>query len=97
MKHETAANSALSPEEIRFWDQLRQQPELQARFQSILELTCAADGPVQTADEAEALVVEELRQLGQTTLTQWAVAAEARVASEIRNQDPSVRSRKKKH
>jgi hypothetical protein len=46
-------------------------------------------------DEVEELVVEEMRQLGHVTLGQWAIQAEERVSSELRSQDPTVRSRKK--
>ena len=85
----------MSAEEIRFLEQLRNQPELLARFQSNLELTTGTEGPLKTADQAEALVVEELRELGYATLTHWALGAEARVATELRRQDPTVRRRKK--
>jgi len=96
MKHQASAKPELSAEEIRFLEQLRNQPELLTRFQSILELTNGTEGPLKTADQAEAFVVAELRQLGHATLTRWAVGAEARVATELRSQDPTVRSRKKK-
>jgi hypothetical protein len=67
-----------------------------ARLQSILELTRAADGPLQTADAVEELLIQELRQLGHTTMNQWATQAEARVCAELKGQDATVRSRKKK-
>ena len=96
MKHQASAKTELSAEEIRFLEQLRTQPELLARFQNILNLTSGTEGPLKTADQAEALVVEELRQLGHATMTHWALRAEVRVAKELRSQDPTVRSRKKK-
>ena len=42
------------------------------------------------------LLIKELRQLGSTTLHQWAIQAEARVSEELKRQDPTVQSRKKK-
>jgi len=86
----------LTPQEIRFMQQLRQHPEMWARMQSILELTRAADGPLPTADEVEEVLIQELRQLGNTTMNQWATQAEERVSSELKEQDATVRSRKKK-
>ena len=41
-----------------------------ARLQSILDLAHAADGPLKTADEIESLLIQELRQLGRTTMHQ---------------------------
>jgi hypothetical protein len=37
-----------------------------------------------------------MRRLGHLTLSQWAIQAEERVSSELKSQDPTVRSRKKK-
>lgn len=67
-----------------------------ARVQSILDLAHAAEGPLQTADEVEELLIQELRQLGNTTMNQWATQAEERVSAELKGQDATVRSRKKK-
>jgi hypothetical protein len=53
-------------------------------------------GPLKTADEVEELLIEEMRQLGSTTLHHWAIQAEARVSEELKSQDPTVQSRKKK-
>jgi hypothetical protein len=37
-----------------------------------------------------------MRQLGNRSMSQWAAHAEERVSKELKEQDPSVRSRKKK-
>lgn len=86
----------LTAQETQLIQQLRQQPQMLARLQSILELAHAADGPLRTAAEVEALLIQELRQLGSTTMNQWAVQAEARVSAELQAQDPTVRGLKKK-
>ena len=85
----------LTPQEIRLIEQLRQHPEMLARMQSILNLTHATSGPLQTADEVEELLIQELRQLGSTAMHQWATQAEARVGADLQAQDAAVRSRKK--
>lgn len=77
-------------------ERLRQHPELLARFQSILDLTGNTQGPLKTADEVEELLVQELRQLGNSSMNQWATQAEARVSEELKGADGTVRSRKKK-
>ena len=51
---------------------------------------------MKTADEVEELVIEEMRRLGNVTLSQWAIQAEERVSTELKGQDATVRSRKKR-
>jgi inosine/xanthosine triphosphate pyrophosphatase family protein len=94
MKYQTS--SEFSATEKQFLEALRQHPELRARFQSILDLIRQADGTVQTADAVEGQLIEVLRQLGHASMNQWAAQAEQRVSTELRQQDATVRSRKKK-
>jgi hypothetical protein len=96
MRDKKTVQSQFSKQEIRIIEQLRQHPEMMARFQSILELTDNPDGPLKTADEVEELLIQEVRQLGNMTMNQWAAQAEERVAQEIKQQDATIRSRKKK-
>lgn len=96
MKKPNAGRPEFSASEIQLLEQLREHPELRARFQSILELTRNAQGPLKSADEVEALLIQELRALGSTSMNQWATTAEQRVSRELKAQDPTVRSRKKK-
>jgi hypothetical protein len=42
------------------------------------------------------LLIRELRQLGHTSMNQWATQAEQRVSEELKGQDVTLRSRKKK-
>ena len=96
MKKKETNQTGLTQQERRLIEQLRQQPEMMVRVQSILEIAHPAEGPVKTADEVEALLIQEMRQLGHLTLSQWAIQAEERVSTELQSQDPTVRSRKKK-
>jgi len=86
----------LTAQETQLIQQLRQQPQMLARLQSILELAYATDGPLKTADEIEELLIHELRQLGSTTMNQWAAQAEERVSAQLQAQDITVRGLKKK-
>ena len=94
MKKETDPQK-FTQAEIQLLEQLRAQPEMMVRIQSILAITRNATGPLQTADAVEALLIEEMRRLGHLTLRQWAIQAEARVGTELQSLDPTVRSRKK--
>ena len=86
----------LTQEEIRLIEELRQHPQMMERVQSIMAIAGNAEGPLKTADEVEELLIQEMRQLGHVTLSQWAIQAEERVSTELKGQDPTVRSRKKK-
>jgi hypothetical protein len=86
----------LSPAEMKLVEQLRQHPQMMARFQEILALAANEDGPLKTADEIEELLIEAMRQLGNQTMGQWANQAEERVGRELKEQDPTVLARKKK-
>jgi len=87
--------SDLSQSEIKLIEQLRQNPEMMVRVQSILDIT-RDEGDSRSADEVEEKLVEEMRRLGGATLQHWASKVEERVSSELQRQDTTVRSRKKK-
>lgn len=96
MKSKKRPQQRLSEQEIRVLERLREHPELMERMESILELVDNEAGPLKTADEMEELLIQEMRRLGNETMTRWAVRAEERVSRELKEQDPSVKSRKKK-
>ena len=96
MTKKKAVPSQLTSQEMQLIEQLRQNPEIMARVQSILEITRNAEGPLKSADEVEGLLIQEMRRLGKTTMNQWAAQAEERVVQELKEQDPTIRSRKKK-
>jgi hypothetical protein len=86
----------LSPSELNLIRRLRKQPKVMARVERILEIANSSEGPLKTADEIEELLLDEMRRLGNDTLTEWAAEAEKRVGQELQKQDPTVLKRKKK-
>jgi hypothetical protein len=86
----------LSAPELQMIERLREHPKLMERFQSILEISANADGPVKSADEVEGLLIEEMRRLGNATMGDWATSAEKRLADQLGQKDVSARARKKK-
>jgi hypothetical protein len=86
----------LSAQELQMIERLREHPELMERFQSILEISANADGPVKSADEVEGLLIEEMRRLGNVTMGDWATSAEKRLADQLAQKDVTARARKKK-
>lgn len=95
MKKQKGGAREFNRSEIELIKQLREHPEMMERLQSILELTSNANGPLKTADEVEELLIREMRQLGNASMTQWAKQSEQRVAQELQGLDATVRSRKK--
>jgi LmbE family N-acetylglucosaminyl deacetylase len=87
-------DDALSrPRLNKFNELLKTRPELFKQFESILGLATAADGdaPWRTADEVEALLVEEIRKLGSQTMQHWAQAAQARaLEARLKKKDPEL-------
>ena len=96
MKKQKADAPGLTQPKIRLIGQLRAHPQMMVRVQRLLEIAQNAEGPLKTADEVEELLIEEMRRLGNVTLSQWASQAEERVSTELKGQDSTVRSRKKK-
>lgn len=84
-----------SPKEAPLIEQLREHPDLMERLQTILQISSNAEGPIQSADEVEGLLIEEVRRLGNPTLGSWAARAEERLAQQFKEEPPSARTRKK--
>lgn len=91
----TKKSSHRHAQEAQLIQRLRQHPELLERFQRILELSASTEGPLQSADEVEALLIEELRRLGNTTMSEWAAGAEKRLGDQLEQKDSSAGVRKK--
>ena len=85
-----------SAAELQLIEQLRKYPELFERVRSILEITASAEGPIRKADEIEALLIEEMRRLGHTTMETWAGKAEQTLGDELKQKNASASVRKKK-
>lgn len=86
-----------SPRESKLLEQLRENPQLFERFEAILALAREDDGDdVRSADEVEFALIEQLRQLGNETLTHWAGSAEEKVSKELKANTDSIQQREKK-
>jgi hypothetical protein len=82
--------------EQRLIEGLRKRPELLERLLSIVGMSEADGDKLQSADEVEERLVEEIRRLGQEVMGQWAQSAEARVTEDFRQKNPQAGVRKKK-
>lgn len=96
MTNKSTPPPKINAQELHLIEQLREHPQMMERFQSLLEITANAEGPLKSADEVEGLLIEELRRLGNTTMGSWAGRAEQRLAEQLEQQDASAGVRKKK-
>ena len=96
MKNKNSDPPALNAAELQLIEQLRQHPELFERVRSILEITASAEGTIKKADEIEALLIEEMRRLGHTTMETWAGKVEQTPGAEFKQKNASAGVRKKK-
>lgn len=96
MEKQNRACGDLSPEEMKLIEQLRERPLIRERVRRILEIGDSTEGRLKSADEVEELLIEEMRRLGNETMTTWARHAQERVGRELKSEDPTVLKRKKK-
>ena len=96
MKSKNVSPIPMSQSEAQLLERLRQHPEMMERVQRILDIAYNTEGPLKSADQVEELLIQEMRRLGNTSMHQWATQAEQRVSRELKAQDATVRSRKKK-
>ena len=78
-----------------FLERLQRYPQLQAKFESLLDVVENASGDVVKAHEAEERVFEELRQMGQDVLQAWAERKHQKLVSESDARSDLSRKQKK--
>lgn len=76
-------------------ERLRDQPELRAKIELLLDVVENAAGDVEKAAEAERRVTEELRQMGNEALHAWARRQAGRKEDEFAGK-PGVQRKEKK-
>lgn len=78
-------------------DRLKADPELRAKFEDILSVVENAQGDLTLADAAEQRVLEELRQLGQTALQEWATRQQQQQSEAFGQENPTAHRGGKKN
>lgn len=66
------AMTTLDEQDIVLLQRIKRHPLLRARVESLLGVVEDAGGDLEKADAAERRVIEELRQMGNEVLTEWA-------------------------
>jgi len=78
-------------------ERLQSHPHLRQRVEAILDIVEAPSGQVDTADEAEQRVTEELRRLGNDVLHGWAQDKEKQKAKDLQSQGLKITPNGKKN
>ena len=78
-----------------FLARLQRHPELQAKVEALLDIVDNAAGDALKADEAEQLVFEELRLMGQQAIQAWAERKQQRVEADSDARSDLARKQKK--
>lgn len=71
-------------------ERLNRHPVLKNRVESLLNIIENSSGNIDTADNAEKRVVEELRQMGNEMLNDWASEQESIAVEAIRDENEKV-------
>jgi hypothetical protein len=86
-----------SGRELRSLDErLREYPELRARIEELVEVVENGDGDVVKADDAEEMVVQEIRRIGQAALQGWGERKHRRLVREFDEREGVSRKEKKR-
>jgi hypothetical protein len=86
----------LDEKDIVLLQRIKRHPLLRARVESLLGVVEDAGGDLEKADAAERRVIEELRQMGNEVLTEWAQGGIDKCTAQAR-EDGEIRSGGKKN
>jgi hypothetical protein len=87
---------SLSPEDQELLSRLNSRPDLKNRVKSILSIAYDDGDGIVRADEAESRIIEEVRQMGNDVLTEWAVSRIEKSEASLPSDDNISRSGQKK-
>ena len=86
----------MSDKKHDLYQRLESYPYLKSRFKSLLDIVEDASGSIDKADEAEQLLIDEMRQLGKEALHDWAVGKEKQKVKELLDNKDGIKSHSKK-
>jgi hypothetical protein len=78
-------------------ERLNCHPELKTKIESLLVVVENAEGDLVKANEAEQRVIEEIRQLGQAALQEWATQQNQEQTDQFIQDNPQAQRTRKKH
>jgi hypothetical protein len=72
-------------------------PYLRSRFESVMDVVEDTDGNIDKADEAEQLLIDEMRQMGKEALHDWAVGKEQEKVKNLIHDRDGIKKHSKKN
>jgi len=78
-------------------ERLNRHPDLKSKIESLLSVVENAEGDLVKANAAEQRVIEEIRQLGQTALQEWATRQNQAQHDEFMKTNPQAQRTRKKN
>ena len=86
----------MSEKKISFEERFKKYPYLRSRVESMLDIVEDASGNIDKADEAEQLLIDEMRQMGKEALHDWAVGKEMEKVKELIHDKDGVKQHGKR-
>ena len=86
----------MSEKKVNLEERFKKYPYLRSRVESILEIVEDASGNIDKADEAEQLLIDEMRQMGKEALHDWAVGKEVEKVTELIHDTGGIKKHSKK-
>ena len=86
----------MSEKKVNFEERFKKYPYLRSRIESILDIVEDASGNIDKADEAEQLLIDEMRQMGKEALHDWAVGKEMEKVKELIHDKDGIKKHSKK-
>lgn len=86
----------MSDKKVSLEERLKKYPYLRSRFESVMDVVEDTDGNIDKADEAEQLLIDEMRQMGKEALHDWAVGKEQKKVKELIHDRDGIKKHSKK-
>jgi hypothetical protein len=87
----------MSDKKLPLQERMEQYPYLRSRFESIMDIVEDTSASVDTADEAEQLLIDEIREMGKEALHDWAVGKEKQKVKELLENRDGITGHSKKN
>ena len=87
----------MSEKKVSLDEELKNYPYLRSRFEAILDIVGDKAGSIDRADEAEQLLIDEIRQLGKEALHDWAVGKKVEKVTELIHDKGKIKNHIKKN
>jgi hypothetical protein len=86
----------MSDKKLPLQERMEKYPYLRSRFESIMDIVEDTSASVDTADEAEQLLIDEIREMGKEALHDWAVGKEVEKVKELIHDKGGIKKHSKK-